>query len=155
MASHYLNIFLTALFPISEVRGAIPLGLIHYKLPLAGVVSVAVAGNMLPVIVFLKIFPFIEAQLKKCGFTRRLLDRLFTYTRKRHEERFEIYKELALAIFVAIPLPMTGAWSGMIAAYVFGIPFWRGTLMIFIGVLIASLIVTLASLGIINFILIK
>ena len=55
-----------------------------------------------------------------------------------------------MVIFVAIPLPITGAWTGSVAAFLFGIPFKRALGLIFIGVLISGLIVTFLTLGIIK-----
>ena len=57
---------------------------------------------------------------------------------------------MALVTFVAIPLPMTGVWSGAIAAFVFGIPYKKGVLMISLGAMIAGIIVTLVSLGLLK-----
>ncbi len=75
---------------------------------------------------------------------------LFEYTRKRHAKKMGVYKELALIILVAIPLPMTGAWTGSLVAFLFGVPYKKALPLIFLGVLIAGVIVTLASIGIIN-----
>ncbi|HDH31646.1 MAG TPA: ligand-binding protein SH3, partial [Candidatus Wolfebacteria bacterium] len=66
--------------------------------------------------------------------------------RKRHNHHFEIWKGLALILFVAIPLPFTGAWSGTVAAFIFGIPIWKAILMIGTGILISGLIVLLISI---------
>ena len=89
----------------------------------------------------------------------RIFDRffkwLFSWTRSRHAKKFELYEEMALIILVAIPLPMTGAWTGSLAAFVFGISYKKALPLIFLGVCIAAAIVTLLSLGVINFDLIK
>jgi len=73
-------------------------------------------------------------------------------TRRNTEEKFEKYGALFLLFFVAIPLPVTGAWTGSAAAFIFGIRFWYAFPTIVGGVMIAGIIVTLTSLGIINFI---
>ncbi|MDD3170245.1 MAG: small multi-drug export protein, partial [Candidatus Pacebacteria bacterium] len=72
-------------------------------------------------------------------------------TRQKHSERFNKSKELALVLFVAIPFPVTGAWTGSLCAFLFDIPFARALPLIFLGVVIAGVIVALLSLGIINF----
>ena len=63
----------------------------------------------------------------------------------------EKWGPLALIIFVAIPLPFTGAWTGSLVAFVFDLPFKKSIALIFIGVLIAGVLVTLASLGVFTF----
>ena len=67
----------------------------------------------------------------------------------RHRTRFAKFGEGALVLLVAIPLPMTGAWTGSLLAVLFGIPWRRALLMISLGVLLAGVIVLLASLGVI------
>jgi uncharacterized membrane protein len=75
------------------------------------------------------------------------MDRFFTWlfsrTRRKHSRSFERWRDLALCFFVAIPLPGTGAWSGALAAFVFGVPFRRAMVAITCGVLIAGVVVTL------------
>ncbi|PIY78741.1 MAG: ligand-binding protein SH3, partial [Parcubacteria group bacterium CG_4_10_14_0_8_um_filter_35_7] len=75
---------------------------------------------------------------------------LFKRTRSRHSRKFKKWKSLALIVLVAIPLPMTGAWTGSIAAFIFGISYFKALGLIFLGVVIAGLIVTLASMGTLN-----
>ena len=148
--------FLTAAAPISELRGAIPLALGVYQLPILITLILAIAGNMFPVFFILW---FLDPVQKWLSSHFRIFDRffkwLFSWTRSRHARKFELYEEMALVILVAIPLPMTGAWTGSLAAFVFGIPYKKALPLIFLGVCIAAAIVTLLSLGVINFDLIK
>ena len=72
---------------------------------------------------------------------------LFRRTYHRHNAMYERYGTIALALFVAIPLPVTGAWTGCAAAFVFGIQFRHALLAILAGVLIAGTIVTTITLG--------
>jgi uncharacterized membrane protein len=72
---------------------------------------------------------------------------LFSRTRRRTKDKVEKYGALGLVPFVALPLPVTGAWTGVAAAYVFGIKFRYAFPAIALGVVIAGVIVTLASLG--------
>lgn len=74
--------------------------------------------------------------------------KLFARTRRKHTKRFETMEEIALVAFVAIPLPMTGGWSGALAAFVFGISPKKSIPLIFLGVLIAGIIVSLLTLGV-------
>jgi len=135
--------------PVSELRGAIPLGL-GLNLPVIKTVGLAIAGNIIPVIpLLLFLGPVSEWLTDKHEIFKTFFNWLFERTRK-HSDKVEKYEELGLILFVAIPLPMTGAWSGTIAAFLFGIKFWRALLCIIIGILIAATIVTLVSTGAIS-----
>lgn len=152
----YLTVFLTAAAPVSELRGAIPLALGVYKLPLVTTLILAITGNIFPVFFILWLLNPVQSWLSKnFQIFERFFKWLFSFTRSRHARKFELYEEFALVILVAIPLPMTGAWTGSLAAFVFGIPYKKALPLIFLGVLIAGAIVTLVSTGVINFVLIK
>lgn len=139
----YLTTVLMAMLPLSELRGAIPVAHLTFNLPLWQAFIFAVIGNMIPVPFILWFLgPASRWLSDHFGFMRRFFDWLFARTRRKLEERYEIYAELALAAFVAIPLPVTGAWTGAVAAFVFDIPFRKALLWIFVGVLVAGVVVT-------------
>ena len=142
----WLKIFLIATLPISELRGAIPYGLAK-GVPIWIVWVLAVAGNMLPVPFILIFLHPIEKFLRRWRFWSRLLDKIFEYTRRKTKKSIEKWESLALILFVAIPLPVTGAWTGSLAAYLFGLDFKKSMLCIFIGVIMASIIVMAATLA--------
>ena len=148
-----LEIFLIAMTPIFELRGSIPAALSVYDLSIWSAYFISVVGNLVPVVFILLLLESVSGYL---GRHSQLFSRFFTWlferTRRKHEAKFERWQEFALVIFVAIPLPFTGAWTGSLCAFVFGIPFKKAFPLISFGVIIAGLIVTLASLGIINFI---
>lgn len=147
-----IKIFLTALTPIGELRAAIPYGLTALNQPVGVVFLTAVIGNIIPPILILWLFPGIAAWLqKKSQFMAKFLDWLFARTRRRTKDKIEKYGNLALILFVAIPLPYTGAWTGALAAWLFGIPFKKAIPNIFLGIIIAGIIVTSITLGILNF----
>lgn len=142
---------LIAAAPISELRGAIPYA-ISQGLPWYEALIIAVIGNMIPVFFILWLLDPVSNYLRKnFKIFDKFFNWLFTYSRKRHRKTIEVYKELGLVILVAIPLPLTGAWTGALVAFLFGIPYKKALPLIFLGVLIAGVIVTLASIGIINF----
>lgn len=146
-----LRIALLSTLPITELRGAIPLALTIYKMSVFPTYIFAVLGNIVPAIfLLLYLKPFSDFLCRWCLFNM-FFEWLFKRTR-RHEEKYEKYGALFLLFFVAIPLPGTGAWTGSVAAFVFGIRFWYAFPTIVGGVMIAGIIVTLTSLGIINFI---
>lgn len=146
-----LATFLAAMTPVGELRLAIPFALAKLGLNPFEAYAVSVAGNLVPVVFLLL---FLEAAslflITRSKTFERFFSWLFERTRKRIGQRYELYGYLALVIFVAIPLPMTGAWTGSAAAYLLGIPFWRALGLIGAGVAIAGIIVTLASLGAIS-----
>lgn len=148
MNEEILKTLITAMVPIGELRAALPLALVQYKMPFWQAFTYSIIGNMLPVIfiVFL-LEPVSDFLSKHSKFFKWFFNWLFERTRKRHSKKFETLEEIALVTFVAIPLPVTGAWSGAAAAFVFGIPPKKSLPLIFLGVLIAGIIVSILTLG--------
>ena len=138
--------FLTAMTPVGELRAAIPLGLGEFGLGIIETYIISVIGNMVPVIAILWILePISSFLMRKFNWANRFFTWLFNRTRKKHSKRFEKYQGFALISFVCIPLPVTGGWTGALIAYVFGIPPKKALWQIFVGVLIAGVIVTVIS----------
>ncbi len=139
-----LIVLLSGAAPISEVRGAIPLGILLFGMSPLKAFFLSVLGNLLPVIpliFFLNYFS--EFLMRRFYFMNRFLSWIFEYTRARHADHFHYWRwaPLALFIFVAIPLPLTGAWSGVVASFIFGLPPHRAVFTVFLGVLAAASIV--------------
>jgi uncharacterized membrane protein len=107
----------------------------------------AVIGNMLPVIPLLLFLEPVSTYLRRFRIFDIFFSWLFDRTRRNHTERFEKYGTLALTLFVAVPLPVTGAWTGCAAAFVFGIKFRHALPAILIGVMIAGLIVSFVTVS--------
>ena len=144
----YIVVIVGAL-PISELRGAIPLAL-SFGMPLAKAFWLSVLGNCLIVAQALLLFEPVTKFLRKFKIWSRFFDWVFKRT-KNNSDSIQKYEALGLAIFVAIPLPMTGAWSGVIAASLFKIRFRYAFLAIVAGVICAGLIVSaLCALGILG-----
>jgi len=152
-AMQWLWVLLLAMIPISELRGAIPLALGIYKLNPYTAIPLIVAANFLPVPFILKFLGPVEAFLRKWRFWNNLMDKIFERTRKKTKKSIEKWESLALILFVAIPLPVTGAWTGSLAAYLFGLDFKKSLICIFVGVVIAGIIVTTAVVAGINWFL--
>jgi uncharacterized membrane protein len=140
-----LIVMLIAAVPIAELRVAIPVGMHTFGMPWYWAFLLSIIGNMLPIPILLLFFGFFArvASMVKPG--KKLVDWVFARTRK-HEGKIQKYEWLGLAIFVGIPLPLTGAWTGAILAFIMGLKFWPSMLSIFLGVLIAGVIVTTLSL---------
>lgn len=140
-------VVLVSTLPIVELRGAIPIGNNFFQMHDRWwlVYLLAVVGNMIPIpLILLGLGPvsrfFMRFKLGKAFF-----DWLFARTRRK-SKTIEKYETLGLTMFVAIPLPVTGGWTGSMAAFLMGIKFNHAIWSIFLGVLIAGVIVTTLSL---------
>lgn len=148
LPKEYIVIIVGAL-PIAELRGAIPLAL-SFGMPLWKAFWLAVLGNSIFVIPALFLFKPVSEKLRRFKIWARYFDWFFERTRKK-ADIIQKYEALGLAIFVAIPLPMTGAWSGVIAATLFKIKFRYALFAILAGVFAAGIIVlSLCALGMIS-----
>ncbi|MEI6296517.1 MAG: small multi-drug export protein [bacterium] len=152
--SKEIIVFLLGAAPVSEVRGAIPVGMLVFGFPVLKTYILATLGNITPVIPLLLFLDrFSKYLMKKSLLLNNFFNWLFERTRVKHSGHFDKWKyaPLALFIFVAIPVPLTGAWSGVIAAIIFGIPFFEAAVSISLGVAVAGvLVVLLTSLGILT-----
>lgn len=145
-----LAVFFCSMIPVIELRGSIPLG---WALGLNPFLNyfVSIVGNMIPV-PFILIF--IKAVLNWMKKYRRLgkFARWLEVKAEKNKDKIMNKAFWGLCIFVAIPLPGTGAWTGALVASLFNMPFKRSIVSIFFGVIIAGLIMSiisyLASLGI-------
>ena len=139
---------LIAMIPIGELRAAIPLGVTLYKLPIFSSLIWSIIGNMIPVyfilIAFEKVSQFLRAHSTHAD---KFFTWLFERTRKKLENNIVRYGAFALALFVAVPLPVTGAWTGTLAAFVFGINKKKAFFAILLGVIAAGIIVSTLTFG--------
>lgn len=144
----YLSVLIQAALPIWELRGALPVALKVYHLPLWQAFLICVAGNIIPVIFWIYFLEGISKFLmERFKFWRNFFNWLFERTRKKHSRRFEVWGDLALIAFVAIPLPFTGGWTGSVAAFVFGVPPKKSIPLILAGIIIAGIIVAIFILS--------
>ena len=143
--SKELVVIIISALPILELRGALPVALNVFHFPWYYALPLAIIGNLLPVPIILLFLNTISRGLSKIGFFDRFLHWLFEHTRQRGKF-VERYERIGLALFVAIPLPVTGAWTGSLVAVLFDLKFRHAFLSILIGVCIAGIIVTCLSL---------
>lgn len=146
-----LCVFFCSMLPIIELRGAIPLAF-AMGLPWWQAYLISVVGNLLPIpFILLFINIVIKWMAKsKVKFFNKITTFLMTKVEK-NREKIEKYSFWGLCIFVAIPLPVTGAWTGSLVAAVIGMKPWKAFLSAVLGVLIAGAIVTLIVYGGIGF----
>ncbi len=148
----YLIVFLISMVPLIELRGAIPYA-VGFKLPLLPSYIIAILGNMLPV-------PFIfffARKILEWGKDKKLTKKFFTFCLEKGNKGGKKLQEkagrnvyLALFLFVGIPLPGTGAWTGTLAASLLNLDFKKSVIAIMGGVVLAGIIMGLVSLGVFN-----
>jgi len=111
----------------------------HLALPLS------LLGNLLPVPFLLLLLEPLSRLAARVGLLERALNWIFRHTRRRGR-LVEKYERLGLVLFVAVPLPGSGAWTGSILAFLLGLNFWTAFLCIALGVFVAGVVVTVLSL---------
>jgi len=131
--------------PISEVRGSIPVGL-ALGMPLSSLLPLAVITNIVSVLPVVLGFNWVADRLADKPILGGIISRLIRRARSK-EQMVRKYGVFAVTVFVAIPLPVTGAWTGSLVAAVFGMRFWQVVLCLTLGVIIATIIVTSLSLA--------
>ncbi len=140
-------VLICSMLPIIELRGAIPMAA-AFNMPWWSAFVLSVVGNILPV-------PFILLFIKKfltwaSGSKIKFLNKLANWLNRKVEKnrpKIEKYAFWGLCLFVAVPLPTTGAWTGSLVAAMIDMKFWKAMLTAFIGVLIAAVIVTVIVYG--------
>lgn len=149
MIKNYLIIFLISMVPLIELRGAIPVSQ-AMQLPVIPSYIICILGNMIPVpIIYLFARKFLEwGQNKKIigGICRFFLEK-GTKAGEKLQSKAGRGIFLALLLFVGIPLPGTGAWTGTLAASFLNMKFKQTVIAVMLGVLLAGLIMMAGSLG--------
>ncbi len=143
-----LTLILAAM-PVSELRGAIPFAVLVGGMSWPTAYVLSVLGNLIPVPFLLMGLEPVSGWLRRWKWWDRFFNWLFERTRRRGK-LVERHKALGVMLFVAIPLPVTGAWTGCVAAFLFGVRPRIAFPAVVGGVLIAGVIVTLATLGVIG-----
>lgn len=141
-----LCVFVCSMIPIIELRGAVPLGA-GFGMNVFLTYFLSVLGNMLPVPFILLFINAVLNFMKKCKGLKRVA--LWVEAKAdKHKSKIEKYAYPGLLLFVAIPLPGTGAWTGALIAAVMKMKFWRSFAFILLGVLSAGVIMSIVSYGV-------
>ena len=150
-----IGLLLTVL-PISELRGGLPV-IVEYLVRNNMVVwpwfLLVIFLNVLVIFFIFFFLDFLHERFMGWGWYKRVFDRILERGRRKAEKvsrKMENWGFVALCLFVAIPLPGTGAWTGCFVAWVLGLERWKSIIAIACGVLIAGLIILFASLGVFN-----
>ena len=147
-AGRELAVLVISMMPLVELRGAVPLG-VAAGMPLLVLYPLAILGNMLPIPFLL----FFGEKLLDWVCTLRPLEKYATaYNQKLLAKTSEVtkYTRIGLFLFVAVPLPGTGAWSGALIATLLKMPKGKALLSILGGVLTAGLIMLAASMSVVG-----
>ncbi len=150
MIKKYLLIFFVSMVPIVELRGAIPIA-VGKGLPLLPSYIISIIGNVLPV-------PFIfffARRILEWGSDKKYIGKFFTWCLKKGEKGGKKLQKkagnglyIALLLFVGIPLPGTGAWTGTLAASILDMDFKKSVIHIILGVILAGILMSFGSLAI-------
>lgn len=149
MLEKYLFVFFVSMVPLIELRGAIPFAE-GFGLPFTQYYIVAIIGNMLPV-------PFIYFFARKVliwGADKPVIGKFFSWCLEKGEKGGQKLKAkagrglfVALLLFVGIPLPGTGAWTGTLAASILDMDFKSSVTAVMLGVVLAGVIMAAVSAG--------
>ena len=150
----YILIFLVSMVPIVELRGAIPIAIDVYHLNLVPSFIICIIGNMVPV----PLIYFLARKVLEWGKDKKVIGKFFNWCLVKGERagnklQRSIGKKgtfVALLLFVGIPLPGTGAWTGTLAASFLDLDFKRTVIAVVCGVLLAGVIMALFSYGLLG-----
>jgi len=146
----WFQIFFGSMVPFLESRYILPYAMWEFNWQWWEAFPLAIIGNILPIPFVLIFFKYVEKYLRNFVFWSNIMDKIFERTRIRANKKIENYETLGLLLFVAIPLPFTGAWTGSLIAYLFDLNFYRSLLIIFLGIIISvSIMIVLYSMGVI------
>ena len=144
----YLSVLGISLLPVLELRAAVPYG-VALDLPLTAVLIVSIIGNMLPIpFIILFIRQILTWMKKKSPRLRGFAEKLEARAQAKGKELIVKYETFGLYVFVAIPLPGTGAWTGALIAALFNLRMKHAIPAIFLGVVTAGLIMSVVSYGV-------
>ena len=132
--------------PALELRASIPIGIHVYKMNFVAVFFICVIANFLLGIIFYWVLDQFAKLLCRNSAFNRLYQKVLLRNQKKIQQIVDKYGELGVAIFIGIPLPGTGVYSGAIGSYAIGLKFKKFILADLIGVIIAGILVTIASL---------
>ena len=143
MDSGLLSVIITTMLPVAELRGGIPLGLSLGLDPATVIITCFIVNCLVFFPIYIALTLLYEGVFSRFGWARRLMNRI----EKKGQKYIERYGIPGLIIYVGIPLPVTGAWTGTAIAWLFRLDWKRSFLTICAGVAIATAIVSAITLG--------
>lgn len=150
---YYLIVFFISMVPLIELRVAVPMAINVYHLPVFWSYLVCIIGNMLPVPVIF----FFARKVLEWGKDKPVIGKFFTFCLEKGHHGGEKLQEktgrglyVALFLFVGIPVPGTGAWTGTLAASLLDMDFKKSVVAVMLGVILAGLIMGFGVTGIVE-----
>jgi len=142
----YLHSIILSLLPISELRGGIPYAVAH-DISLVSAYFLCVLSNMLVIPITYIFLETVHKLFYKIGIYRKVFDRYVERTRRKAESNMKKYGYWGIMLFVAIPLPVTGAYTGTVAAWLLELQKRKSFFYLALGVVIAGIIVSIATVS--------
>jgi len=136
-----LIVLIVSMLPIFELRGAIPLAVLYYDMPVISAYLLCWLGNLIPILPIIYFLEPIRKALSHIGIVDKFFSWFYARTYRRGERVMRL-GAIGLTFFVAIPLPVTGAWTGSVLAILFNIKPRYAFPAIILGVTIAGILVT-------------
>jgi len=143
----YLNTFIISLTPILELRASIPLGYLTFNLGIWEATFISILGGITAAAITLALLPPVVQFFLNFTLFKPLINWVLDKTRSKHSSKFAALGKVLLVTLVALPLPGSGAYTGSLVAYLFGVPYKSALTLISIGVTISGVIVALITLG--------
>lgn len=146
-----------SILPISELRGGLPIAIIYareHSIPMILIFSLIVMANILAIFIAFFFLDRLHHLFLRIRIYKKFFDRYVERLQKKvdkFEKKYSARGFLALTLFVAVPLPATGAWSGCLIAWLLGLDRKKSILSIALGVAIAGALVLLGTLGFLSF----
>lgn len=139
---------LMAMTPVGELRLAIPVAVLALHVPIWKVLILAIFGNAIPAFIILFFAGRFHAYIdKKSGMVSKGWLKALHRAQEKFSGDYQKYGLVGLMIFIGVPLPITGAWTGALAAFVFGIPFRKAWPFVLGGIIISAFLTLLVTVG--------
>ncbi len=137
--------FILSMLPVSELRGAM-IYAAAVEIPLARALAISIVGNLLPILPILLTLGPVSQWASRFPIGEKFFSWLFDRARSK-SEKVKRFEALGLTLFVCIPLPVTGAWTGAAIAFVLGIKTRNAFLAITAGVMLAGIVMSIVAYG--------
>ncbi|TAK03278.1 ligand-binding protein SH3 [Patescibacteria group bacterium] len=148
MIPAWIQVMCIAMLPVIETRGALPLGILAYKLPTFVAFAASVIGNLVPVPFIYLTLPIALRSLERVSPRfHAFMQTYFHAVKEKHRKSFETASAVAIFVFVVAPFPGTGMWTATLLSVLFGIPFAVAFPAIALGVLVSALAILAVTTG--------
>jgi len=154
--NHFLLSIILTLLPVSELRGGLPLAVdyaLRNNLPVFPIFFLIVMLNISMIFLIFFFLDFLHHKFMSLTLYRKIFGFWLNRVRKKVdkiERKLPVYGWFALTFFVAVPLPITGAWTGCLIAWTLGLERKKSIMAIMLGVMVAGLIVLATSVGVLS-----